>query len=129
MRGLLLADPGVVKLLDSKMERQSDILPVSFTSGGAFYKNSPVVTEEQFIVLKAYLRELYRKTGQKIFSGEVGIQPIKLKARTSCSYCKFKAVCQFDPALPENKYRIMPEADNSLIWREMSGMPEVQPGE
>ncbi|MFZ5634924.1 MAG: helicase-exonuclease AddAB subunit AddB [Bacillota bacterium] len=122
MRGLVLADPDLVKLLDAEMEGHSDIIPVALNSRGEFYKNSPVVTEENFLLLRTYLRDLYRRVGQAIFSGQVGIQPIKLKKYSACRYCKFKAVCRFDPLLPENRYRIPPAMDDGQVWEKMSAV-------
>ncbi|MFZ5646440.1 MAG: helicase-exonuclease AddAB subunit AddB [Bacillota bacterium] len=125
MKGIVLADPDVVRLIDSIMDRHSEIIPVSMTAGGDFYKNSPVATAEQFGILKKHLWRIYREAGEKILSGEVGIEPIKIKGRLPCRFCKYKAVCRFDPALPENRPRIPPRIDDELIWERMSLIPEV----
>lgn len=129
MRGIVLADQDVVRLIDSCMDRRSDIIPVSITAAGDFYKNSPVVTAEQFALLKKHLWGVYRATGERVLSGEVAIDPVKIGGRLPCRYCKFGAVCSFDPALPENRPRIPPALDRQMIWEMMSLTPEVEAGE
>lgn len=124
MKGLVLADHGLIRLMDAEMGRRSEVIPVSLTARGDFHKNSPVLSEEQFRLLGTHLRNVYRKVGRQIFSGQAGIRPIKVKNRPACGFCRFRAVCQFDPALPENSYRIAPALDNDRIWRKMSGAPE-----
>ncbi len=123
MRGLVLADRDFIKLLDAEMDRHSEVIPVSLTARGEFYKNSPVVTGEQFGLLRLHLKNLYRNAAQQIFSGQAGINPFKSKKSTACRYCKFGAVCQFDPSLPENRYRTMPALPDDQIWRKMAGAP------
>lgn len=120
MRGLVLADRDLVKMLDDGMDRHSDVINVSLTAKGEFSKSSPVISEEQFLCLGSHLKRLYRRVGREILSGRVGIQPIKLKGRPACRFCKFKPVCQFDPDLPENRYRIPPPADDGQIWQMIS---------
>lgn len=120
MRGLVLADPDLVKRIDSQLERHSDVIPVKLTGAGEFYKNSPVVPEERFSLLRKHLRRVYRKAGSDIFSGQAGIQPVKIRDHTACRFCRFGAVCRFDPALPENRYRTAPAMDNDRIWQAMS---------
>ncbi|MHB8157358.1 MAG: PD-(D/E)XK nuclease family protein, partial [Desulfocucumaceae bacterium] len=129
MKGMVLADRDVVMLIDSKMERSSDIIQVAVNAGGGFHKNSPVLTENQFEVLGKHLGSLYERAGKSIFSGEVGIEPFKIKGFMPCRYCKFKAVCMFDTTLPENRPRLGQCQDNETIWQRMSGPPEVSEGE
>jgi ATP-dependent helicase/nuclease subunit B len=128
LKGLVLADRDLVKLIDSGIESSPDVIQVRLTQGG-FYKNSPVVTGEQFAVMSRYLHSLYRKDGERILSGEVGIDPLKLKGYTPCSYCRYRAVCRFDPVLPENSPRIPQKLDTDQIWEKMSCAPEVKPGD
>lgn len=126
MRGMVLADKDVVRLIDSQIGRYSDIIQVSMTAGGGFHKKSPVISEEQFMLLKYYLRKLYIRAGENIFSGQVGIEPMKLKGHLSCRYCGFRPVCGFDPTLPENRPRIPSCMDTEQIWKMMSSFPEVK---
>ena len=87
------------------------------------------VTEEQFAVMGRYLHSLYRKGGERIISGEAGIEPIKFKGNTPCGYCRYRAVCRFDPVLPENSPRIPQKLDADQIWEKMQRAPEVKPGD
>lgn len=128
LKGMLLADRDVVGMIDAELERHSDIIQVSVNAAGQFYKNNPAVPAAQFDFLRGYLKKIYRQVGKRIFSGEVGIRPIKRKKYTACDYCRFKSVCRFDSRVAENRYRIMPEMDSRVIWQKMAqaaDMPEV----
>ncbi|MFZ5595554.1 MAG: helicase-exonuclease AddAB subunit AddB [Bacillota bacterium] len=125
MSGMALADAGVVKMIDSEISGQSDVIQVAMKAGGGFYKNSPVLTAEQFGLLRTFLRGLYKKTGERIFSGEVAIGPARFKGRTACRYCGYRAVCGFDEAVPGNSCRPLPDLDEVRLWESISGIPEV----
>ncbi|MCL6610905.1 MAG: helicase-exonuclease AddAB subunit AddB [Peptococcaceae bacterium] len=124
MRGFILADHELIKLMDAEMDGSSGILPVSLTARGEFRKNSPVLSGDQFRLLGRHLRNLYRRVGRQIFSGRAAIEPIKIKNRTACRFCAFKPVCRFDPALPGNRYRIAAVLDDAQIWQKVQNFQE-----
>lgn len=118
MKGMVLADPDVVKMMDAGISGHSDLIGVALGKDG-FYKNSPVLSEEQFELLVAYLRELQRRTGGEIIAGEVGIKPYRWGKTGACTYCRFKPVCQFDPLVEDNVYRILTDEPEEEIWKKI----------
>ena len=35
---------------------------------------------------------------------------------TPCGYCEYSAICQFDPTLKENNYKIIKDKKDQEIW-------------
>lgn len=117
MKGLVLADLDVIRLMDSELDNgHSQMIPVSITKTGQFYKNASVATEEQFASLQSYLRELVQETGVKITEGDVSISPYRLRKQIPCTYCPYKGVCQFDQFIEGNTYRFLKNEPKDKIW-------------
>ncbi|HHV65163.1 MAG TPA: helicase-exonuclease AddAB subunit AddB [Peptococcaceae bacterium] len=117
MKGLLLADVKLLKAMDKTMEGSSLIIPASLTKQGQIGKSSSVASLAHFKVLRKYLRKLLKGLGEEIMRGKVEISPYKKKSMTSCRYCNFTSICQFDPSLKENTYRLLPERKDEEVWK------------
>lgn len=117
MKGLMLDDANVVKLMDQTLESgTSKIVSAELKKDGTLSARSQVAGKEDFKILHGYVRKLYEKSGNAISSGVVDINPYQLKKRTPCEFCSFKSVCQFDQSLDDNHYRILPpEKPNDLL--------------
>lgn len=117
MKGRLLADPEVIRLMDNRLSRgYSPVIPAGLNEKGGLYKNSAVLSLEQFAFLQKYVRFVLRSTAEEISKGEVGIQPFKFGKKKACTFCAYKAVCQFDPSLEENTYRLLSDLEEKIIW-------------
>ncbi|MGI6450001.1 MAG: helicase-exonuclease AddAB subunit AddB [Desulfitobacteriia bacterium] len=117
MKGLLLADVKLLKAMDKTMAGSSLIIPASLTKQEEIGKASSVASLAHFKALRKYLRKLLKGLGEEIMRGKVEISPYKRKNLTSCRYCSFTAVCQFDPSLKENSYRLLPERKDEEVWK------------
>ncbi|GGE50209.1 ATP-dependent helicase/deoxyribonuclease subunit B [Pullulanibacillus camelliae] len=117
MKGLLIEDEEALTLMDEALtSKRSDIIPASFKKDGTFTKQSSVANDEDFNVLRQYVRGMMQKVGTEITDGNIHISPYKLKDRTPCTYCAFKSLCQFDATQPENNYRLLKKAaDNDIL--------------
>lgn len=109
MNGLVVSDPDVVRLMDQSLDTGwSQIISAGITRSGQLYKNSQAASKEDFTSLRKYVNRVFEKTGNEIIAGNNAINPYKLNDETSCRFCPFHSICQFDPALKENNYRILP---------------------
>lgn len=99
MKGLLIEDTEAVLAMDERLEEdgKSIIIPVQLKKNGEFYKNSKVVLPDAIQDLRRFVRKKHQEAGDYILRGDTSIRPFKLKDRTACDFCGFKAVCQFDP--------------------------------
>ncbi|KAB8139213.1 helicase-exonuclease AddAB subunit AddB [Gracilibacillus oryzae] len=106
MKGLLLEQEDVVKMMDTSLESgRSNIIPAGFSKTGSFYKGSQVAEKEIFDQLQSYIRQLMRGAGIAMLEGEVDVNPFQKQDQVACTFCSYRSVCQFDPTLPENSYR------------------------
>lgn len=117
MKGLLLADVKLIKEMDNTIRGSSMIIPATVNNGDVLGKNTSGATMEQFKLLRKYVKRLLKNLGEEIMKGGADIRPYKKKGTTACRYCSFLPVCQFDPALRENSYRMLYDRDGDEIWR------------
>jgi len=120
MKGLLLADTKIIREMDRNIEGASLVVPASIKKDGELGSRSSVATAQQFDMLLNHVKDNLIKTCQGMLSGEIDIKPYKKKDFTPCSYCEFTSVCQFDPTLKENTYKIIKDKRDKEIWELLS---------
>ena len=92
----------------SKLEEGSDgfvSMPICLKKSGEPYKNSPVMSTQDFHYMGAYARKKAAELGERIYKGEIHPRPYSNKKGTACDYCPFADVCGFDPKLPGYEYQ------------------------
>lgn len=119
LKGLLLADHTVIKMMDDTLVDISDLIPVQLKKDGDISARSAVLTKEQFDTLRAYLRLQLVSAGNEIRDGVVDIAPYRQRNLRSCQYCLFEAVCLFDEELEGNSCRYIPAMSEKAVWREL----------
>lgn len=132
MKGFLLADPKVIKLMDDKIDKgYSELLPVGIKTDGTFYSNSSVVGPDRFAILGNYLENVYMEAGKEIVDGKVSIEPFSYKTKNACQFCEYKPVCKFDEMIEGNQYRKLPKISEEDAWiqievrRSLNERPEM----
>lgn len=115
VRGYLLADRQVLLAMDRNLEN-SNLLGIKLNRGGDFKKGSPILTKEQFTVLRKHLQNFLRCSGEELLKGNISITPYRQGKNTACQFCSYKSLCHFDPYLPENKYRNLPLIQDEDFW-------------
>jgi len=116
MKGLLLADVKLIKEMDREIDGDSLIIPARINKGGVLGRSSGA-TIQQFELLRRHVRKLLFKTADEMLKGNVSIKPYKKKRVTSCTYCPYSSICQFEPGLKDNNYRILNDIKNDDIWK------------
>ena len=120
MKGLLLADTKIIREMDRNIEGASLVVPASIKKDGKLGSRSSVATAQQFDMLLHHVKENLISTCEEMLSGEINIKPYKKKDFTPCSYCEYTAICQFDPSLKENTYKIIKDKRDKEIWEILS---------
>lgn len=116
MNGLLLSDERVIRLMDETLESgNSAIVSAGINKDGTLRKTSKAVSKDEINSMMKYVRGLYRKAGERITSGDVEIAPYQLNNKHACSFCPFKAVCQFDESLEGNQYRRLTAKQDEVL--------------
>lgn len=122
MRGFLLADRDVVRMMDNMLDRgHSELIQVALKNDGTFYSNAPVLDMDQFKYLRSYLEKQFAYAGEQIITGNVSIAPYRSGRKHACRYCSFKPVCQFDLLLEGNMFRALQPVNKDNIWNMMAG--------
>ncbi len=117
MSGLLINDEDVIKCMDSEISGYSDIIPVRIKTDGTISEaSSSTATIEQFQALRAYVRKAIREICEEILEGNIEISPYSKKGFAPCRYCSYSSVCQFDPSLKGNRYRILKDIKEEEAW-------------
>jgi ATP-dependent helicase/nuclease subunit B len=116
MKGLLLSDTKIIREMDRNIQGASLVVPASIKQNGEIGANSSVATSEQFEMLLKHVKEKLMNTCEEMLSGEINIEPYKKKDATPCSYCEYNSICQFDPTLKENTYKIIKDKKDNEIW-------------
>lgn len=119
MKGLLLADIKLIKEMDREIDGDSLIIPARINKGDKLGRSSSAATAEQFKLLRGHVRQLLINTVVEILKGNVSIRPYRKKRITPCSYCPYSSVCQFDPGLKDNNYRILNDINNEDVWKSL----------
>ena len=120
MKGLLLADAEIISLMDNLVFTSPDLLPVAFKKDGGFTSRSSVISASKFTILRQHLRQTLKAAGEEIMAGVVAIRPYRGQKFASCRYCQFKAVCKFDPFMPENNFRLLLSPSEEEIWQSLA---------
>lgn len=123
VKGYLLADRNVLMAMDRNLE-DSNLLGIKFNKGGDFKKGSPILTEEQFALLRKHLHNFLRQSGEELLDGNIAIAPYRQGKSNACQYCSYKPICHFDPCLPENTYRNLPVIQDQDFWNRLDTQPD-----
>lgn len=121
MQGLILADVTVVKMMDNKLEQgDSDVVPAGLVKDGSLSKKSNVASKEEFEILQKSVQNKIKEISSEILKGNIAIKPYSHQARTGCDYCKYKAICMFNPNLKGNEYDYIKHKKNEEIWNDIT---------
>ena len=120
MNGIVLKDAKIVKAMDIQLEEggYSDIVPAQIKKDGTLSSRSSAIDEEDFGKLIKHVKNLICEIGTEILKGNIKVNPCKDGQNTSCKYCQFSSICQFDTSLEGNEYRnIKSLSDEQVIKR------------
>jgi ATP-dependent helicase/nuclease subunit B len=116
MDGLVLEDPGVIRLMDKTLESgNSQIITAGIKTDGTIRSDSKAASKDDFRRLRNHVRSLYKRSGNAILSGYVDISPYQMASKTPCQFCLYKPVCQFDEAMSSNRFRIIQKEKREQI--------------
>ena len=118
MKGLILADVHVVKMMDTKLEKgYSELVPAYIDKNGNVSSSlSNAVEKEDFANLQKNVRKIIKQISEEIYSGEIPIKPFYNKEKqTPCEYCEYKTICNFNTKQKGNNYNYIKYLEKSEI--------------
>ena len=121
MKGLILADIKIIKMMDKKIEKgSSDIVPAYIDKDGNISKSrSSAITKEEFGILQKRIRKIIKQIANEILSGKIDIRPMydKKSKTPTCKYCEYNTICGFNPSI--NKYEYLQNKSKEIILEEL----------
>ena len=107
MKGLILADVKVVRMMDNKLQTgRSDIIAAEISSKDEKLseRGGNPITEEEFGKLQKQVRKVIKEISNEILNGKIDIKPFKNGKKTPCEYCSYRSICRFNTSLKGNEY-------------------------
>ncbi len=119
MNGVVNSEPGIVELLDADMGDKSDVIPVERKRDGSFSARSSVLSGEELRTVSEYVSRKIVEIGQEILDGTISMNPYEKGSEEACTYCAYKKVCGFEPAMPGCEKRKLEDMDREEALRRM----------
>ena len=123
MKGLILADVKVAKMMDTKVEKgNSDVIPAYIDKEGNLSNKSNAITRKQFESLQKYTKNIIKQISKEILTGNIDIKPYyKTKSgKTPCEYCSYKSICNFNNGICKNSYYYVGNTNKDAILDSIS---------
>ncbi|KGG81326.1 ATP-dependent helicase [Caloranaerobacter azorensis H53214] len=120
--GIILKDVKVIKAMDRDIEqnRKSLIIPASLNKNGEIGKRSSALSKEELTALIKHVRNIIAEIAIEILKGNIKIEPCKIGDFTSCKYCQYISICQFDTKFENNSYRNIKKLTNEEVLEKIA---------
>ena len=119
MNGVVNGDANIIEKLDRYMADKSHVIPVEKKKDGTFSARSSIMSREELQLVSSYVNSKIREIGREILNGNKKIAPCEKGIMSACTYCAYKKVCGFDPAIPGYKKRKLEEFSQEETLKKM----------
>ena len=120
LTGFYLKDSAVMTSLDTTLQGSSAFLNVYLKNDGTLgSKPGSYFDEPAWQALLDLAGRHIQDISQHLVSGDISIHPVANGQKSPCQYCPYHGLCQFDPQLRENTYRILPKKTVREIVEEL----------
>lgn len=124
LSGYMLKDAEVANLMDTSLEpsKASIIVPAKFKSGEELdfdSRSSKVIEPDEMKNLQQFVHYKFRQAGNEIYKGNTEIKPYSLGSQRACTFCNFKALCQFDETETGNHFNELKKQKDEEVFDHM----------
>ena len=123
MNGLVLKDVDIIGEMDMSLKegerKTSLVIPANLDKNGNIGRYTKGVTEPEFDVLREYVKYEVKELCERMVGGDISILPCKNKNGTSCDFCNYASICQFDPSIRGNMYTILNDKSDEEVIKLM----------
>ena len=119
MNGVVNSAAEIVDRLDHTMEGKSDVIPVERKKDGSFSARSSVMSGEELRTVSGFVSRKIAEIGREILQGKISLNPYEKGNEEACTYCAYKKVCGFEPAIPGCTKRKLEELDKETLLEKM----------
>lgn len=106
-KGVFEKDTENLTAYDENLEGDSLVIPIKIKKDKNLDANSlkRAFTKEEMIGMLDYVEAMAKSIGERIYAGDIAINPIAAGKKDACKYCEYKTICRFDEKLPGFKKR------------------------
>ncbi len=122
VRGVALADPGVLGLMDRGLggwASGAPLLPFGFNRDGSLRKSKALLSPGKIDLLLDFTRVKLKSLAAEVLSGRIDVRPAREPdGATACRFCEYRPVCRFDPGAGDFYHRLS-RMKEEAIWERM----------
>lgn len=126
--GLVSADEKVVSLLDKSLSGKSAVIPVERKKDGSFSARSSTIAKEDYEIVSQFVSHKIKQLGREILSGNINVNPCEQDGKSSCTYCAYRGVCDFEEKMPGYRVRVLPSLPEEVLLEKMKEENEEDHG-
>ena len=123
MNGLVLKDKDIIGEMDLSLKegdrKTSLVIPANFDKNGNIGRYTKGVTDEEFDILREYVKYEVKELCERMVGGDISIIPCKNKNGTSCDFCSYASICQFDVSIKGNTYTVLNDKSDEEVIKLM----------
>ena len=123
MSGLVLKDSEIIGEMDLALKegerKTSLVIPANFDKNGNIGRNTKGATEGEFEILRKYVKHEVKELCERMVGGDISIIPCKDKNGTSCDFCSYSPICQFDVSIRGNTYTLINDKKDEEVIKLM----------
>ena len=113
--GIVNDSAEVINLLDKEFADKSDVIPVQRKKDGSYTAASGVISGKDYGLISEYVNDRIREFGKRILDGDIAVNPYEIKGKKACTWCRFRAICGFDPSVEGYATRELPDLKESEV--------------
>lgn len=118
--GLVSESDIVLQAMDQEFETASAVMPVKRKKDGSLTSSSITGTKEQFSLLMEYADYKIKEIGERVYRGDISVNPYQKDDANACTYCQYRAVCHFDTKVDGYTMRKLDKLSADEAWDKMS---------
>ncbi len=107
LTGFLNSDIEIIKKFDKNMDKVSKVVPIKLTKDGGIHSSykKNTLSNKEFEIVRDYCYNKITSIGNEIIKGNIGVEPLKINDKTSCTYCEYSSVCQVNIIEEQSKFK------------------------
>ncbi|MCM1135354.1 MAG: PD-(D/E)XK nuclease family protein [Clostridium sp.] len=117
--GIVSADERVVSLLDKNFSGKSAVIPVERKKDGSFSVHSSTMAKEDYETVSQFVNYKIKQLGREILAGNIRVNPCEQGGRSSCTFCAYKGICDYEEKTPGYGMRVLPSPPEELLLGKM----------
>jgi ATP-dependent helicase/nuclease subunit B len=118
--GLINSEEDIYRSMDRDFEKKSLVIPVEVKKDGTLSeRGSHVASTEEFEIIEEYVKKEVVRQAERIYDGEVAVDPYRDGKENSCTYCPYTAVCGINSRIPGYGFRRPDELTKDEVLERM----------